>query len=96
MGAAPEGAAIARQPWVRDSSSTIRLLADKKAGVAMTPKANHWYGGAGGRNVAYRDGHVKWKSGADALDPDEQSNAIGARRADDYSEWWSDPPYYGE
>ena len=96
MGVGPEGAAIAPRPWGRDRSSSARLLADKKAGVAMTPESNHWWGGGGGRNVLGLDGFVKWKADTKALDPDEESKTIGAPDALDYRAWWSDPPYYGE
>ena len=84
------------RPWTEKSPSTLRLLADKKAGIAMTPQSNHWYGGYGGRNVLYGNGHAGWKMGNRALDPDEESREIGAPNAPDYRAWWSDPPYYGE
>lgn len=98
MGAAPEGAALAPQPWRADRSHDIRLLADKKAGQPMDPRFGHMGrdGRPQGRNVAYGDGHVKWKNGQGALDPDGSSDAIGAPDAADYTDWWSDPPYYGE
>ena len=73
--------------------STVRVLADKKAGIALNEQSNHK---AEGRMVLYRDLHAKWKTGPDALDPDEADDTVGAPDADDYTAWWSDPPYYGE
>ena len=87
------------RPWTENAASTVRLLADKKAGTEMGSPgnpvnlANHK---DDGRNVLYNDGHVKWKAGERALDPDEDDNKIGAPFAPDYQPWWSDPPYYGE
>ncbi len=85
--------------WTEDAPATTRIAADKKAGTRVgSPSnpaklANH---GDDGRNVLYQDGHVTWKAGGDALDPDEDSGAIGAPGAHDYRRWWSDPPYSGE
>jgi prepilin-type processing-associated H-X9-DG protein len=87
--------------WTENAPSTVRLLADKKAGWAIedeskvnpTAKANHH---ADGRNVLYQDGHVKWKPGGKPLDPDETDDEIGKPDAPDYSAWWSDPPFYRE
>ena len=85
--------------WTENARSTIRLLADKKAGIGLTKRSNHKLDG---RNVLYHDGHVRWKPGPRALDPDEalssdeDDDAIGAPGAADYCAWWSDPPYYGE
>jgi prepilin-type processing-associated H-X9-DG protein len=87
------------RPWTENARSTVRLLADKKAGTAIggpgnpAKLANH---GDDGRNVLYQDGHVKWKAGGDALDPDEDDDAIGPPGEPRYSRWWSDPPYYDE
>ena len=85
-------------PWTTEAASTVRLLADKKAGEAMVTRFGHMSreGEPQGRNVLYEDGHVKWKVGDSAVDPDEESDAIGAPDAPDYTAWWSDPPYYGE
>jgi prepilin-type processing-associated H-X9-DG protein len=89
----------ARRPWDDNALSTQRLIADKKAGTRIgspgnpAKLSNH---GDDGRNVAYHDGHVKWKVGPDALDPDQDDDAIGKPGAPDYRLWWSDPPYYGE
>ena len=88
-------------PWTENAPSTVRLAADKKAGwdveddskVNPTAMSNHR---AEGRNVTYQDGHVKWKPGGKALDPDETDDEIGDPDAADYSDWWSDPPYYRE
>ena len=87
--------------WTEEASSTVRLSADKKAGCAIeddsevnpTAMANHK---DDGRNTVYLDGHVKWKAGPGALDPDEDDDDIGDPDADEYSDWWSDPPYYRE
>jgi prepilin-type processing-associated H-X9-DG protein len=85
--------------WTEEAPSTTRLLADKKAGVGLTERSNHK---TDGRNVLYQDGHVQWKSGTAALDPDETNDEVGppqapdAQSAPDYRAWWSDPPYYGE
>ncbi|MBN1916755.1 MAG: hypothetical protein JW889_02500, partial [Verrucomicrobia bacterium] len=79
--------------WTEEALSTVRLLADKKAGQRTDRRASH---SDDGRNVLYQDGHVKWKAGPDALDPDEDSDEIGAPAKASYRKWWSDPPYYGE
>ena len=78
--------------WTEQAPATVRLAADKTAGVALTEDSNH---ALEGRNVLYQDGHVTWNPGGDALDPDEDSDAIGAPGAHDYRRWWSDPPYHG-
>jgi len=85
-------------PWTTEAARTVRLLADKKASVAMVKGFGHRWpeGKPQGRNVLYRDGHVSWKAGAMAIDPDEESDTIGTPDAADYRAWWSDPPYYGE
>jgi prepilin-type processing-associated H-X9-DG protein len=82
-----------RTAWTEDALSSTRLLADKKAGARLTAQSNHKLDG---RNVLYNDGHVKWKAGDGPLDPDEDDDAIGAPGAPDCTDWWSDPPYYGE
>ena len=85
--------------WTENAASTVHLLADKKAGTAIgrpgnpTKLANHK---DDGRNVLYQDGHVKWKAGVAAIDPDEDDDAVGDPKARDYRAWWSDPPFYGE
>jgi prepilin-type processing-associated H-X9-DG protein len=82
--------------WTESSTPTVRLAADKKAGTRIgspgnpAKLANH---NGNGRNVLYQDGHVSWKAGGDALDPDEEDDAVGAPGAHDYRRWWSDPPY---
>jgi prepilin-type processing-associated H-X9-DG protein len=81
------------RPWTTNAPSTVRLLADKKAGVALTERSAH---GGNGRNVFYNDGHVKWAAGGGPLDPDEDDGTIGSPTAADCTDWWSDPPYYGE
>jgi len=87
------------RPCGEEDPSTVRLLADKKAGTEIgsanndPTKANHK---DDGRNVLYQDGHVKWQRGPDALDPDPEDDRIGWPSARDYADWWSDPPYYGE
>ncbi len=83
-------------PWTEKSkSTTVRLLADKKAGREMTEQSAHQYRGQG-RNVLYQDIHVKWKAGTKALDPEPDDDEIGAPGLPDYTAWWSDPPFYGE
>jgi prepilin-type processing-associated H-X9-DG protein len=93
-----QDAGIAPRPWLAALSSSIRVLADKKAGQPMDRRHGHMAvkGKPQGRNVAYSDGHVGWKPGAGPLDPDEGDNEVGAPDALDYTAWWSDPPYYGE
>jgi prepilin-type processing-associated H-X9-DG protein len=76
-----------------NARSTVRLLADKKAGIEATADSNHK---DDGRNLLYQDGHVMWKAGADAVDPDEEDDDVGKPDAKDYADWWSDPPWYGE
>ncbi|MBN1917675.1 MAG: DUF1559 domain-containing protein [Verrucomicrobia bacterium] len=84
-------------PWTENARSTVRLLADKKAGIEITDEtrrlANHHLDG---RNVLYQDGHVKWTIGVQPLDPDEDDDKDGDPDADDYKAFWSDPPWYGE
>jgi len=79
--------------WTEAAPSTVRILADKKAGVPLEKHSNHKLDG---RNVLYHDGRAKWRSGEGALDPCEEDDTIGAPGAKDYRAWWSDPPYYGE
>jgi prepilin-type processing-associated H-X9-DG protein len=85
------------RPWDENARSTVRMLADKKAGIELKGDdarlANHHNNG---RNVAYHDGHVKWAVGGDALDPDPDDEDIGAPDAPDYKQFWSDPPWYRE
>jgi hypothetical protein len=92
------GQQSAAVPWTAHADWTVRLLADKKAGIPMVKGFGHmsFEGEPNGRNVLYKDGHVKWKVGGKAIDPDEESDTIGAPGAADYRAWWSDPPYYGE
>ncbi|MBN1919368.1 MAG: DUF1559 domain-containing protein [Verrucomicrobia bacterium] len=91
------GQQSAHVPWTTDADWAARLLADKKAGVAMVKGFGHrWRGESVGRNVLHRGLYVKWKVGERAVDPDEESDAIGAPGAPDYRAWWSDPPYSGE
>ena len=87
--------------WTKNARSTVRVLADKKAGYYIeeesdlnpTSKANHK---DDGRNVLYQDGHVKWKTGPKAVDPEEENDNVGKPDAKDYADWWSDPPFFGE
>ena len=98
------------RPWTESARSTVRLLADKKAGSNIASyivdtegkryegknpvsKANHR---DDGRNVLYQDGHVKWRAGIRAIDPDEDDDEVGEAYLRDYTDWWSDPPFYGE
>jgi prepilin-type processing-associated H-X9-DG protein len=84
-------------PWTENAKSTVRIMADKKAGIEIDDSnaalANHK---DDGRNVLYNDGHVKWKAGPDGLDPDPDNNAIGRPYTRSYTDWWSDPPWYEE
>jgi len=79
--------------WTEAAPSTVRILADKKAGVALTKRSNHKLDG---RSVLYHDGHVKWRAGEGPMDPDAEDDTVGAPGAKKYRAWWSDPPYYGE
>ena len=79
--------------WTEEAPATTRLAADKKAGVGLTKRSNHK---TDGRNVLYQDGHVKWNAGTQAVDPDEDDDEVGTPGADNYTAWWSDPPFYGE
>jgi len=81
------------RPWSTKDRDTVRVLADKKAGVELTDKSNH---SRYGRNVLYNDGHVTWNPGPDPLDPDAETDRIGRSDAPDYTDWWSDPPYHDE
>jgi prepilin-type processing-associated H-X9-DG protein len=81
------------RPWTKNVKSTVRLLADKKAGVELTPPAAHH---GLGRNVLYADGSVEWFEFPGALDPDDKDDDVGPPDAHDYSDWWSDPPWYDE
>jgi hypothetical protein len=83
--------------WHEQDRDTVRLLADKKAGITIGGDEAQWANHRDdGRNVLYNDGHTRWKSGSDPLDPDEDSDRIGKPDAIDYTDWWSDPPWYGE
>lgn len=87
------------RPWSLGPSSKAvrRLVADKKAGITVTgPDLENAAHQAKGRNVLCSDGHVKWVEGVEALDPDEKDDDVGRPDAHDYTDWWSDPPYYGE
>lgn len=83
--------------WTEDAPDTVRLAADKKASIKIKAddirRASHR---GEGRNVLYLDMHGEWKAGINPLDPDEDNDKIGAPDADDYTDWWSDPPWYGE
>jgi prepilin-type processing-associated H-X9-DG protein len=84
-------------PWTEEAPYTVRLLADKKAGPQITDDNKNEMNHKGeGRNVLYQDGHVKWTSGRDGLDPDETRADIGEPHQTSYDDWWSDPPFYGE
>ncbi len=93
-----EGKEYACLPWTGNAESTVRILADKKAGRKMTGQSSHYIlrGRPQGRNVLYRDGLVRWRAVTGPLDPNEEDDEIGAPDARDYTDWWSDPPYYGE
>ena len=80
--------------WTESASSTVTILADKKAGVPLTKRSNHK---TDGWNVLRNDGSAKFRPHRRGpLDPDEGDDTIGAPGAKDYRAWWSDPPYYGE
>jgi type II secretory pathway pseudopilin PulG len=81
------------RPWRVGDPGTIRLLADKKAGVELSSESPH---GTEGRNVLGNDGHVEWIEGPEWLDPDETNERIGRPDENDFTRWWSDPPYCGE
>ena len=87
----------ARTSWKSNAPNTLRLSADKKAGITIEAddldKASH---NAEGRNVLYLDTSVKWQAGLEALDPDEDDNDIGKPGTKNFSDWWSDPPWYDE
>jgi len=87
------------KPWTEKARSTVRLMADKKAGLSPAqndPDIEKYNHKDDGRNVLYHDLHVKWKAGIRALDPDAMDDEVGAPDAADYRAWWSDPPFYGE
>ena len=97
------GGGAVNTPWSSDAPATTRLLADKKAGIEVTgPAVKKVAHEAQGRSVLYNDGHVEWERGIEALDPDPENpetgkpGALGAQSAPDYSDWWSDPPFYAE
>ena len=84
-------------PWTENAKSTVRILADKKAGIEIegpdATQANHK---DDGRNVAYHDGHVKWKAGAKGIDPDEDDDEVGTPGWAAYKVFWSDPNFYDQ
>jgi prepilin-type processing-associated H-X9-DG protein len=86
-------------PWDENAKSTVRLIADKKAGwqVPTTGTDAALYNHKDdGRNVAYHDGHVKWKAGAKGIDPDEDDDDVGTPGWAAYKVWWSDPNFYDQ
>jgi prepilin-type processing-associated H-X9-DG protein len=84
-------------PWTESARFTVRLLADKKAGIKIDDESFRLFNHRkDGRNVLYQDGHVKWAVGGKPLDPDAEDDKIGKPDADDYKAFWSDPPFYGE
>ena len=84
-------------PWTENAKSTVRLLADKKAGPKIDLKdAQNYNHKADGRNVLYHDGHVKWKAGENGIDPDEDDKDEGPEDWDKFLMWWSDPDFYHE
>ena len=104
-----DGRSEAPAPWTENAPSSTRLMADKKAGLRIaegtanppSKVARHYrkrflrrrlYG----RYVVYNDGHVQLEINEAALDPNPTDDAIGAPGADNYTAWWSDPPFYGE
>ena len=83
-------------PWNENAKSTVRILADKKAGISLDTHATRANHKDDGRNVAYHDGHVRWVRGYDALDPDPDNDTIGKPYERTFDDWWSDPPWYEE
>jgi prepilin-type N-terminal cleavage/methylation domain-containing protein/prepilin-type processing-associated H-X9-DG protein len=86
-------------PWDENAKSTVRLIADKKAGpiVPTTGSDAALYNHKDdGRNVAYHDGHVKWKAGGNGLDPDPDDDTVGTNTWTKFLNWWSDPKFYDE
>jgi hypothetical protein len=84
--------------WTENAPSTVRLLADKKAGTPLPAgkegrRISHW---GNGRKVLYQDGHYKWERLKAAVDPDLSDDAVGAPGAVEYSAYWSDPLYWFE
>ncbi|MBN1916789.1 MAG: type II secretion system protein [Verrucomicrobia bacterium] len=82
--------------WTENARSTVRLMADKKAGTTATATVAKDYNHKDdGRNVLYQDGHVKWKAGTDkGLDPDEDDDTVGTNSQSQWPSFWSDPPFY--
>lgn len=81
--------------WTENAASTVRLSADKQAGVEITDaNKNDFNHKEDGRNLLYQDGHVKWKSGKRAIDPDETDDAVGTPGNYPWGGFWSDPPFY--
>jgi hypothetical protein len=85
-------------PWATGAKGAVRILADKKAGVTMTAESAHKsrQGKPHGRNVLYHDGSVRFNKHTGGLDPDPEDDNVGKPGARDYTDWWSDPPFYGE
>lgn len=83
-------------PWNENAEATVRIFADKKAGIPLTGHATRAAHKDDGRNVAFKDGHVKWQMGTDALDPDPDDDNTGRPYERDFDDWWSDPPWYDE
>jgi prepilin-type N-terminal cleavage/methylation domain-containing protein len=82
-------------PWTENCPSTERLMADKKAGEQITTATKSSYNHKDdGRNVLYEDGHVKWKSGTNGLDPDETQAPPGPQGQPSYPSFWSDPAFW--
>jgi prepilin-type N-terminal cleavage/methylation domain-containing protein/prepilin-type processing-associated H-X9-DG protein len=82
--------------WTESAKSTVKLLADKKAGTTATAtQAKDYNHKDDGRNVLYQDGHVKWKAGVEkGLDPDDDDDAVGTNSQTQWPGFWSDPPFY--
>jgi prepilin-type N-terminal cleavage/methylation domain-containing protein/prepilin-type processing-associated H-X9-DG protein len=82
-------------PWTENAASTVRLSADKQAGVLITDtNKNDFNHKEDGRNLLYQDGHVKWKSGKNGIDPDESDDIIGPPTWGPWPGYWSDPAFY--
>jgi len=81
------------RPWTDSAKASVRILADKKAGLDILNDGNH---GNNGRNGLDHGGGVAWQGGWRALDPDEDDDEVGMPNADSYTDWWSDPPFYDQ
>jgi prepilin-type N-terminal cleavage/methylation domain-containing protein/prepilin-type processing-associated H-X9-DG protein len=88
--------------WTEIDKATVRVIADKMAGgdpesaggdYAETSLYNHK---DDGRNVLYQDGHVNWKAGVKALDPDPDDDKVGLPTWDSFKRFWSEPPFTEE